>query len=310
MTGQHSKQPSSAQRSGGAHRRSHRKPRPSLRALIFKPLTIAVAASALAGAGIAAAGGSLLAGAPASLNHAGGDGPVSGLGHVPNPGPGTTPQAGGGASRTPSSARSRARSSKAQPSKAQPSKAQPSRARSSAPSPSHAPRPAEVSGYANPLRAVSGLLPERIDMGVDFGGSGPVYALGDAVITNATGSSTGWPGGGWITYRLTSGRDAGLSVYLAEDVRPTVTVGQRVSSSTVIGNMFNGSAGIETGWAMPDGSSAESQLPVAGGISGNGPFPTAVGLNFEELLNKLGVSTAPNRYIAASGLLPAGYPSW
>lgn len=147
-------------------------------------------------------------------------------------------------------------------------------------------------------------------MGVDFGGEGPVYALGDAVITSATGSSAGWPGGGWITYRLTSGRDAGLSVYLAEDVRPTVTVGQRVSSSTVIADMFNGGAGIETGWAMPDGSSAESQLPVAGGISGGGPFPTVIGLNFEEMLQKLGVATAPNRFISPSGLLPAGYASW
>ena len=35
---------------------------------------------------------------------------------------------------------------------------------------------AVVPGYQNPLRDVSGLVPERIDMGVDFGGSGPVYA--------------------------------------------------------------------------------------------------------------------------------------
>ena len=55
---------------------------------------------------------------------------------------------------------------------------------------------AVVPGYRNPLRDVSGLNPERIDMGVDFGGSGPVCALGNAVITNATGSSAGWPGGG------------------------------------------------------------------------------------------------------------------
>ena len=50
---------------------------------------------------------------------------------------------------------------------------------------------AVVPGYRNPLRDVSGLNPERIDMGVDFGGSGPVYALGNAVITNATGNAPG-----------------------------------------------------------------------------------------------------------------------
>lgn len=166
-------------------------------------------------------------------------------------------------------------------------------------------------GYANPLRAVKDLMPQRIDMGVDFGGNGPVYALGHAVITNAIGNSPGWPGGGWITYRLTSGRAKGLMVYLAEDVTPTVQVGQVVNSSTVIANMYNGGAGIETGWAMPDGSSAESQLPAAGGISGGGPFPAKVGLNFEELLQALGVPPSPfNRDAAPFGLLPAGYPTW
>jgi hypothetical protein len=148
-------------------------------------------------------------------------------------------------------------------------------------------------------------------MGADFGGSGPVYALGDAVITNATGSSAGWPGGGWITYRLTDGPASGLMVYVAEDVTPTVQVGQHVSSSTVIANMYSGGDGIETGWAMPDGASAESQLPAAGGIGGGGPFPTMIGLNFEELLQSLGVPAGNNRTQPANGLLPPGYPaSW
>jgi len=153
-------------------------------------------------------------------------------------------------------------------------------------------------------------MAQRIDMGVDFGGAGPVYAIGDAVITNAMANSAGWPGGGWITYQLTSGPAKGLSVYVAEDVTPTVSVGEQVTSSTVIANMYNG-GGIETGWAMPDGSSAESQLAVAGGISGGGPFPTQVGVNFDELLQSLGVPAGYNRYDTAYGLLPAGYPtSW
>jgi hypothetical protein len=164
-------------------------------------------------------------------------------------------------------------------------------------------------GYANPIRGVSGLIPERIDMGVDFGGSGPVYAVGDAVITNAQGNNAGWPCGGWITYQLTSGPAKGLSVYVAEDVTPTVAVGENVSSSTVIANMYSGGAGIETGWAMPDGSSAESQLAVAGGISGGGPFPTVVGLNFEKLLESLGVPAGYGSTDSGYGLLPPGYPT-
>jgi len=163
-------------------------------------------------------------------------------------------------------------------------------------------------GYQNPLRDVSGLVPERVDMGVDFGGSGQVYALGDAVITNATGTSGGWPGGGWITYKLTDGPDAGLTVYLAEDVSPVVQVGQHVSSATVIANMYAGGDGIETGWAQQSGLSAESQLAEAGSVGGNGPFPTRIGLSFEELLQSVGVPAAPNRDQFPYGLLPANYP--
>ena len=163
--------------------------------------------------------------------------------------------------------------------------------------------------YNNPLRAVAGLIPERVDMGVDFGGSGPVYPLGDAVITSATGSSSGWPGGGWITYRLTNGPDAGLMVYVAEDVQPAVAVGEVVTPSTVIATMYNGGTGIETGWAMPNGASAESQLPEAGGIGGGGPFPTMVGLSFENVLRGLGVPASPGAGGSGYGTLPAGYPA-
>lgn len=171
------------------------------------------------------------------------------------------------------------------------------------------PPPQPETTYLNPLRAVSGLILERIDMGVDFGGAGPVYALGDAVITNATGDSPGWPGGGWITYRMTDGPAAGLQVFLAEDVTPTVQVGEKVTASTVIANMFNGGAGIETGWAMPDGASAESQLPEAGSVSGSGPFPTRVGVSFDNLLEAVGVAPAPNAGDAPFGLLPSNIPN-
>jgi hypothetical protein len=169
---------------------------------------------------------------------------------------------------------------------------------------------APASAYRNPLRDIHGLDPERVDMGTDFGGSGPIYAIGNAVVTNAAGNSVGWPGGGWITYRLTSGPAAGLQVYIAEDVRPAVEVGQHVTSSSVVANMFVGGAGIETGWAMPDGSSAESQMPGAGAISGGGPFPTRIGLNFDSMLMSLGVP-AGFGYTQSGGFgtVPSNYPA-
>ena len=100
-------------------------------------------------------------------------------------------------------------------------------------------------------------------------------------------------------------------VYVAEDVTPAVTVGQQVSSSTVIGTMFAGADGIETGWAQATGVSAESELPEAGSIAASGPFPTRVGVDFDELLQALGVPAAPTPFEPAYGTLPASYPaSW
>jgi hypothetical protein len=178
-------------------------------------------------------------------------------------------------------------------------------------SPQQSPPPSPPPVYLNPFRSVTGLIPQRIDMGADFAGSGPVYPIGDAVITSATGSSAGWPGGGWITYQLTDGPAAGLMVYVAEDVQPAVQVGEHVTATTVVANMFGGGDGIETGWAMPDGTSAESQLAVAGGVSGGGPFPTIVGVNFDQLLIDLGVPAASNLGQSGYGVLPSGYPaSW
>jgi murein DD-endopeptidase MepM/ murein hydrolase activator NlpD len=161
--------------------------------------------------------------------------------------------------------------------------------------------------YEDPLRYVSGLVPERVDMGADFAGTGPVYAIGAGVVMEAKASGSGWPGGGWITYQLTDGPAVGEVVYVAEDVTPTVQVGQQVTPNTVIARMFQGGDGIETGWAMLDSGSAESQLPEAGGIGGAGPFPTAIGMNFEYLLRALGVPAAPNFGQSTSGLVPSRY---
>jgi murein DD-endopeptidase MepM/ murein hydrolase activator NlpD len=281
----------------------HRKPSPVTAALQNKPVQVAaaVAGSALiVSAGPAATHG--LAHAPSS----------AGLGQADAVSlPGASPYLGRhAAAETPAPFQAHpnlpAKTASASKSPA------PSPARHRKPS-HHTDRRAAPSApaYLNPFRGVSGLLPERIDEGVDFGGAGPVYALGDGVVTNATGSNYGWPGGGWITYKLTDGPDAGLMVYVAEDVRPTVQAGQQVTSSTVIAEMFEGGDGIETGWAMPNGASAESQLAEAGGISGYGPFPTKVGLNFEELLQSVGVPAANNAAQTAYGVLPPNYPtSW
>jgi hypothetical protein len=162
--------------------------------------------------------------------------------------------------------------------------------------------------YDNPFRSVAGLTPMRIDEGVDYGGSGPVYALGDGIITSTTGS---WPAGTYISYTLTSGPAAGMSVYLAENVSPTVTVGQTVNVNTVIGIMHDAYPYIETGWsadAYGDTMAAKAGqwTPADDAHS----IPTAYGVNFDQLLVSLGAPSGIMSSPSVTGTVAPGWPTW
>ena len=63
--------------------------------------------------------------------------------------------------------------------------------------------------------------------------------------------NSGWPGGTFISYRLSDGPASGLVIYAAEDIDPLVAAGQSVTSGTPLGAMYEGPDGIETGWADP-----------------------------------------------------------
>jgi LysM repeat protein len=76
--------------------------------------------------------------------------------------------------------------------------------------------------FVNPIGA--GLSPGRVDAGVDYGGAGPLYAIGDGPITSIYNSA--WPSGAFIGLRLDDGRYA----YYAEDISPSVQVGDSVSA--------------------------------------------------------------------------------
>lgn len=179
-----------------------------------------------------------------------------------------------------------------------------------APSPPPPPPPAPTlrvrpGGYANPLRAISGLVPERIDQGVDYAGFGPIYAIGDGVVLST--SIPGWPGGTYIAIRLSNGPAAGLVVFSAEDISPSVQVGDQVNANTVIGQMYAGPDGIEVGWG--DGSAIGNTMARTYGQF-NGSNSTAFGANFSQLLQSLGAPGGVLQNNPPTGSLPAGWPRW
>jgi len=159
--------------------------------------------------------------------------------------------------------------------------------------------------YTNPLRAINDLVPERIDQGVDYSGAGPIFAIGNGVVLSTVNS--GWPGGTFISYRLTNGPADGLVVYAAEDIDPVVSVGQTVSPNTTIGMMYEGPDGIETGWSDPSGD-GETMARDYGQFSGGNS--TAFGANFSDLLASVGAPPGILQNNPPTGSLPSNWPQW
>jgi murein DD-endopeptidase MepM/ murein hydrolase activator NlpD len=187
-------------------------------------------------------------------------------------------------------------------------------ARSPAPPPSQLPSPPTVpspepspspGGYANPLRAVTALSAERIDQGVDYSGFGPIYAIGNGVVLSTV--NAGWPGGTFIAYRLTDGPANGLVVYAAEDIEPTVQVGATVTSSTVLGQIYAGPDGIETGWA-DSSASGDTMARTYGQFDGSNS--TAFGENFSRFLQSVGAPGGVLQSNPSTGVLPGSWPHW
>jgi hypothetical protein len=123
---------------------------------------------------------------------------------------------------------------------------------------------------------------------LDYSGTGPLYAIGPGLITNLYNS--GWPGGVFISEELTAGPYAGQYWYSAEDIAPAASVGEQVSSGTVIGTLTGGGDGIEMGWARPPGDG--ETMAMAGGeaaATGDaGSVSTAYGVAASNLLDSLG----------------------
>ncbi len=161
-----------------------------------------------------------------------------------------------------------------------------------------------LDGYENPMRAVTSLLPQEVDQGVDYCASGPIYALGSGTVVSTYDNQ--WPSGVFISYRLSSGPAKGLYVYVAEDVTPSVSVGERVTPDSVVGVVHDALTCVETGWAdppsYPERAAAHAEY--------NGENSTAYGLNFNSLLEALGSRPGLPQPDGPPGPIPVTWPKW
>ena len=173
--------------------------------------------------------------------------------------------------------------------------------------------------YVNPLRDVANLKASRIDMGVDYSGSGPILALGAAKIVLATdriaGPESCWgktcvpPPGDMIVYRLLDGRFAGKYVYVVENITVKVKTGQTVTAGQRIAILHDASPNLEIGWASghgPQTLAAARRQQCA--CTDPGGWSSIEGRNFNALLVWLG---APSGYVTSAPSnqrMPRGWP--
>lgn len=160
---------------------------------------------------------------------------------------------------------------------------------------------ASSSGYVNPIG--KGLTPERIDQGVDYGGAGPLYALGAGTVTNLYNS--GWPGGTFLTIHLNTGQ----YIYYAENITPLVSVGQQVTAGQHIANATGGPDGIEVGWASPPGNGGTmAQVYSQESPTGDpGSRSSAFGQLMSELIASLGGPPGILQGSSAYGTIPSDF---
>lgn len=144
----------------------------------------------------------------------------------------------------------------------------------------------------------------RVDMGVDYHGTGPICAIGRAKVVGDGGQ--GWPGGHYLCYRLLRGRHKGKHVYVAEAIRPVVRAGQTVRKGQVVAYFTPDSApgaspGIETGWSSPI---INTTLAAEMGQTGGAHHEySPAGLAFARFLHRIG---APSPIVSVGPEYPHG----
>jgi len=162
--------------------------------------------------------------------------------------------------------------------------------------------PTSTAGCVNPLADPSWGL-SRTDQGVDYnppnGHPLPVYAICDGTILTTT-SPPGWPGGYYLTYKLSSGPFVGKCIYVAEHLSNVLPIGTQVKAGQQIATALPGSPWTEWGWSQGWGTPA---TPYPKGTPESNHYATDGGKAFARFMKSLG---APVRDDPGPGPMYAG----
>lgn len=93
----------------------------------------------------------------------------------------------------------------------------------------------------------------RIDQGVDFGGTGPIFSPTDAKVVQV--GAPGWPGSNGVVLQILNGPRAGHYIYIFEGINVVVRKGQVVKAGQTVGSFIPfSSTGIEIGFCDASGT--------------------------------------------------------
>jgi hypothetical protein len=167
---------------------------------------------------------------------------------------------------------------------------------------------APAGGYVNPLPADAHI--GRTDMGVDVDlkPGEPIVAIGNSRVV---GIMPNWYAGQpYVALQLLDGPMKGHNYYVAEQITPSVSVGQVIRAGEPIAHYAASGTGIEMGWA---GSNWQQTLAQAQGNTGDASHNDApAGVSFSNFLHSLanrasgGGSSPPAA--AAAAVDPAAAP--
>jgi 3D (Asp-Asp-Asp) domain-containing protein len=167
---------------------------------------------------------------------------------------------------------------------------------------------ASAGGYQNPLAQATGIVAQRIDMGVDYTAGGSIDALGDGIVTYSQAEGAGWGPyacsgghGGAVVYRLADGPDQGRFVYVTEGIIPTVRAGQQINAGESVAT-FTGC--IETGWGTGTGDQPMAAALGQACYDGDpGCHSTACGYSMSQLIAAAG---GPAGVLQPGGVVGSG----
>lgn len=137
--------------------------------------------------------------------------------------------------------------------------------------------------YVNPF-SKGHVVPERIDMGVDYSmnDGDPILAVGKSTVDCIQSDWSGY--GPYISLRFLEGPFAGLYWYVAESLNPAVRSGQTVEAGQVVARFITGGSGNEMGWGTSTCGSPLGASQVNGADHNN----TAAGHDWADFMTKLG----------------------